>query len=120
MIPERIQVFVYRDDPWWIIHALDPEFVTMTETREKVPAEIQRWLSVLCAASYEHGIEPFHGYRPAPQKYWRLFEEAEPWIEPFPSLELPEEFGFGPTPVIEARLVRNPPPSRFTPLPARA
>ncbi|HEX6898476.1 MAG TPA: hypothetical protein VF789_02140 [Thermoanaerobaculia bacterium] len=115
MIPERIQVFVYHNDPWWIIHALAPEFVTLAERLEGVPAEIQRWLSVLCAASYEHGIEPFHGYKPAPQKYWRSFEEAEPWIEPFPSLELPKEFGFGPAPVIEARLLRYPPPSRFAP-----
>ncbi len=112
MDPMRIRVVVYPDDQWWIIHGLDYEFATLARRLGDVPGEIRRWLSVLFAACQKLGVEPFHGYTPAPKKYWRLYEQAEPWMETSSSIELLEDLGFGP--VIETRLSAEP-PRRFSP-----
>jgi hypothetical protein len=98
----RIRVVVYQAEGWWIIHGLDYEFVTLARGLEDVPGEIQRWLTVLFAASHELGVEPFYGYSPAPRKFWKLYDGAEPWTEPIPPFELPRDLGSAP--VVDTRL----------------
>jgi hypothetical protein len=98
----RLRVVVYKADGWWIIHGLDQEFVTLARHLEDVPGEIQRFLSVLFASCQQLGVEPFHGYAPAPQKYWRMYEHAEPWTEPLLPIGLPGDLGSGPA--IDTRL----------------
>ena len=102
MDPLRIRVVVFKDADWWIIHGLDYDFATATRRLEDVPGEIQRWLSVLFDASHQLGIEPFYGYAPAPRRFWRMYEQAEPWSEPLSPIELPENLGSAP--VIDTRL----------------
>jgi hypothetical protein len=102
MDPLRIRVVVFKDADWWIIQGLDYDFVALARRLEDVPGEIRRWLSVLFAACKQLGVEPFHGYAPAPQKYWRLYEQAQPWAGTLPSFELPEGLGAGPA--IDTRL----------------
>jgi len=97
-----LRVVVYKDEGWWIIHGLDYEFVTLARRLEDVPNEIRRFLSVLFSASRQLGVEPFFGYSPAPSKYWKMYERAEPWEEPFPSFELPGDLGSGPA--VDTRL----------------
>ena len=95
---ERIRVIVYKSEGWWTIHGLDYEFVTLARHLEEVPGEIQRWLSVLFAACRQLKVEPFHGYAPAPRKYWRMYEGAEP----LPPIEHVGDCSSGPT--IDTRL----------------
>lgn len=109
MLEPRIRVVVFQDGKWWIIHGLDYDFVTLARSVDGVHGEIQRWLTVLFAASRDCGIEPFYGYSKAPRLYWSLYEEAETWTGPFPPVELPE--GFGPAPVVEPRLLLKVPPT---------
>lgn len=98
----RLRVVVYRAEGWWIIHGLDYEFLTLARNLEDVPGEIRRWLSVLFAACRQLGVEPFNGYASAPQKYWRMYEQAQPWTEPLLPSGLPGDLGSGPT--IDTRL----------------
>jgi hypothetical protein len=98
----RLRVVVYKTEGWWIIHGLDYEFVTLARSLEDVPGEIRRWLSVLFAACQQLGVEPFHGYAPAPQKYWQMYERAQPWTEPPLPSEFPGDLGAGPA--IDTRL----------------
>ncbi|HSK75677.1 MAG TPA: hypothetical protein VLQ45_04415 [Thermoanaerobaculia bacterium] len=102
MTEQTIRTVAYRSGDWWIIQGLDYRFVTCTTRFEDVPGELHRWLLILAYASRKYGIEPFHGYKVAPGKFWRLFEEAAPWY-PVPSFEFPPELNFSPT--IELRLL---------------
>ena len=82
---KNLQIVVYKSDPWWIIHGLDPEFVTVARSLEDVPSAIQNFLTVLFAASKKFGVEPFYGYPPkAPLRFWKMYEQAEPWTVAFP------------------------------------
>ena len=97
-----IRAVVYRDGDWWIIQGLDYDFVTLARRLEDVPAEIQRFLAVMIAASGQLGVEPFNGYSSAPRRFWRMYEQAQPWTEPFPPVEFAEEIG--PLPLVDTRL----------------
>jgi hypothetical protein len=107
MIEPRIRVVVFRDGQRWIIQGLDYDFVTVAQGLEDVHGQVQRWLTTLFVASRDRGIQPFYGYTKAPRRFWRMYEEAEPWTEPFPPIEMPE--GLGPAPVIEVRILKVPP-----------
>jgi hypothetical protein len=102
MDPLRIRVVVFKDGDWWIIQGLDYDFVTLARSLEDVPGEIHRWLTVLFAASRQIGVEPFAGYTPAPRRFWKMYEQAQPLVDPLPSLELPEDLGS--IPIVESRL----------------
>jgi hypothetical protein len=92
MVKPLIRAVVFREEEWWIICGLDYGFVTVTRRLEDVPGEIQRWLTVLFAASKKIGVEPFNGYLEAPRKYWRMYEQADPRTERL-TIELPEDLG---------------------------
>jgi hypothetical protein len=101
-MPEQtIRAVVFKEGDWWIIQGLEYDFVALARRREDVPNELRRWLLALACASQQHGVELFHGYTPAPRKYWRMYEQATPW-EPTPGVEFPSDLHFNPT--IETRL----------------
>lgn len=103
MIEPTLRAVVFQEEGWWVIHFLEYDLATGVRRLEDVPSEIQRCLLVLFAASRQRGIEPFHGYPPAPRRYWRMFEAAETRLEVI-QLELPPELNTGPEPRIEPRL----------------
>ena len=105
MTEDTISAVVFQEGEWWIILGLEFYFVALARRREDAPYELQRWLLALAYASRQHSIELFHGYRPAPRKYWRLFEEATPWEEPVSAFEFPRELDFNPA--IELRLAQT-------------
>jgi hypothetical protein len=98
----RIRMVVFQEGQWWIIHGLDFDFATAVRRLEDVPGEIQRWITGMFAASHELGIQPFHGYSPAPRRFWKMYEQAEPWTEPLPPIEFPQVLGSAP--VVDTRL----------------
>jgi hypothetical protein len=102
MIEPRIRTVVFNDGKWWIVQGLDYDFVTIARRLEDVPGEIRRFLMILFAASRQLGVEPFHGYSPAPRKYWKMYEQAEPWMPAGPPVEIPEETGS--LPAVDTRL----------------
>lgn len=99
---DMLRALVFRDGDWWIIQGLDYDFVTLARRLEDVPGEIQRWLSVMFEASRQLGIQPFNGYSPAPSRFWRMYEEAEPWTELTPTVAAVDDFA-APS-VVQARL----------------
>ena len=91
----RIRTVVFKDGDWWIIQGLEYDFATATRRLEDVPGEIRRWLTVLFAASQALGVQPFQGYPSAPRRFWKMFEQAEPW-ELLPEIDFPQDLGSAP------------------------
>jgi hypothetical protein len=102
MTEQRIRAVVFKEGDWWILQGLDYDFAVAARTLEDMPVRAQRFLAVLFDASRQHGVEPFYGYSPAPRRFWKMYEAAEPWTEPLCTVELPEDLGS--TPVVETRL----------------
>jgi hypothetical protein len=103
MIEPMIRAVVFQEGDWWIIHFLEYDLATAVRRLEDVSNEVKRFLTVQIGASLECGIEPFHGFSPAPRKYWRMFEAAETRMEAV-QLELPPGLDAGPEPRIDTRI----------------
>jgi hypothetical protein len=102
MLEPTIRAVVYREGDWWIIRCLEYGFVTPVKRLEDVPEQIRMFVLVQVTTSLQHGFEPFHGYAPAPRKYWEMYEKATPWEGQVAPIELPRDLGANPT--VEARL----------------
>lgn len=103
MIEPMIRAVVFQEGEWWIIHFLEYDLATAVRRLEDVSNEVKRFLTVQIGASLECGIEPFHGFSPAPRKYWRMFEAAQTRMETV-QLELPPGLDAGPEPRIDTRI----------------
>ena len=103
MIEPTIRAIVFQEEDWWIIHFLEYDLATAVRHLENVPNEVRRFLLVQIGASLECGIEPFHGFSPAPRRYWRMFETAETRMNTV-QLELPPGLAEGPEPHVDTRI----------------
>ena len=103
MIEPTIRAIVFQEEDWWIIHFLEYDLATAVRRLEDVPDEVRRFLLVQIGASLECGIEPFHGFSPAPRRYWRMFETAETRMNKV-QLELPPGLADGPEPHVDTRI----------------
>ncbi len=98
-----LRAVVFREGDWWIIHFLEYDLATAVRRLEEVPNEVKRILLVQIAASLQCGITPFHGYSPAPRRYWKMFEAAETRIDTV-QLKLPPGLESCPEPRIDTRI----------------
>ncbi|HYO14605.1 MAG TPA: hypothetical protein VE685_15525 [Thermoanaerobaculia bacterium] len=100
-----LHTVVLKEGDWWLIQGLEYDFVTLARRLDDVPGEIRRWLYLLAIASRQSGIELFAGYSPAPRRFWQMYEDASPWGDPVPPVNLPEDLDFNP--MIEIRLLEQ-------------
>lgn len=103
-MPEyRIRAVILQQAGWWVAQCLEYNYVALAKTLEDLPAELERALTAQILISLEHGVEPFHGFKPAPRRYWEMYERAETQVEVERTLELPAGL-LRARPTIEARL----------------
>jgi len=85
----KLRAVVFREGDWWIAQFLEYGLVTAQKRLEDIPGEIRRVLTVLLQGSLELGIAPFSGYRPAPRRFWEMFERATALAQMSSAGELP-------------------------------
>ncbi|HEX4959576.1 MAG TPA: hypothetical protein VF173_01960 [Thermoanaerobaculia bacterium] len=100
MVEPRIRAVVFQEGDWWIIQLLEYDLVTQVRRLEDVPGEFRRLLIGQMAANAALGVEPFHGFSPAPRRFWKMYEQARALVTPTPL----EERESGTAPRYEARL----------------
>ncbi len=90
-MPEyRIRAVVFKEGDWWVAQCLEYDFAAVSKDLEELPGELEWAVTAQIEISLERGIQPFHGYSPAPRRFWEMFERAETRLEPSatnPSIE---------------------------------
>jgi Uma2 family endonuclease len=79
----KLRAVVFQDGDWWVVQFLEYDFVTMAKSLENLPQEVERILTLQVQASLENGIEPFETYKPAPLRFWRMYQRATPRVSPY-------------------------------------
>jgi hypothetical protein len=104
-MPEyTIHAVAFRRGDWWIAQCLEYRLSTQTRTLEELPYELERLLAVQIHASLARGIEPFAGFRPAPRRYWEMYERARARVEPVAATEHADSVPLQPVIRTETRL----------------
>jgi hypothetical protein len=97
-----LRAVVFREGKWWILQLLEYDLATQVRRLEDIPETFHRLLVAQILANAGHGVPPFHGFSPAPRRFWNLYERAAEFVAPTPLA------GAGPAlaepPRIEARL----------------
>ncbi|HEX6898772.1 MAG TPA: hypothetical protein VF789_03620 [Thermoanaerobaculia bacterium] len=86
MVKETIHAVVFRSEdeggPYWVAQCLEYSIVMCGEDPEELVRELAESLEVMVEFNLSKGREPFAGFRPAQEKYWRLFEEVKAKSKP--------------------------------------
>jgi hypothetical protein len=77
-----IRGVVYKEGEWWIIQLLEYDLATQVRRFEDVPSEFRRLILAQILVNAECGVEPFHGFSKAPQRYWEMYERAQTLVTP--------------------------------------
>ena len=76
-MPEyRIRAVVFKEGDWWVAQCLEYDYAAVSKSLEDLPGELQWAVTAQITISLERGIQPFHGYSPAPRRFWEMFEKA--------------------------------------------
>ena len=77
-----VRVIAFQEaDGMWTAQCLEYDIAAQAGTLPDLARELQRVLVSHFAISGEMGQEPFFGLPSAPDKFWRMYEEAEMLVE---------------------------------------
>jgi hypothetical protein len=71
-----ISVLAFQDGDSWSAQCLEYDIATQAATLPDLFYEVERTLMGHLAVAAKLGREPFAGLKPAPQRYWDMYENA--------------------------------------------
>jgi hypothetical protein len=86
MDPILINAVVFEAEGLWVAQCLEYDFVSCAATEADLPGALMRQVLAQISIDLERGREPFFEFRPAPPRYWALFEEARLRMQPIRKL----------------------------------
>jgi hypothetical protein len=72
----HIRAVLFEEDGSWSAQCLDYDIAAQAKTLLDLADEIARVLVVHIAASMQMGREPFAGIKPAPKRFWDLYQRG--------------------------------------------
>lgn len=72
-----INAVAYKKGSLWFAQCLEHDLVSCADTPERLLEELVGQLETLVSLNLSVGQHPFEGYSPAPERFWRLYEEAK-------------------------------------------
>lgn len=81
-MPITVTAVVFQEDGFWIAQCLEYDIVSFAETLEALQRRLPEQLEAVVLMDKKEGLTPFSGFKRAPEKYWRMYEELRPRVEP--------------------------------------
>jgi hypothetical protein len=76
---DTIRAVVFPQGSGWVAHCLEIDFSTSARSLDELPERLLDQLRAQAAGDRRRGLAPFARFQPAPEKYWRMHREAQPW-----------------------------------------
>jgi hypothetical protein len=71
----------FEDRGWWVAQCLERNLTASAKDPRELPKKLETVLKVQLEADLKAGMPPFSALQPAPRRFWRLFQTAEPLTE---------------------------------------
>jgi hypothetical protein len=84
-----VHAVVFEDRGWWVAQCLEHNLTASSKDPLELPKKLETVLRVQIEADLEAGKPPFSTLPPAPRRFWKLFQNAEPWGLDDSTTELP-------------------------------
>jgi hypothetical protein len=72
-----IHILVRRERDWYVAQFLEYDFATQAKSLWRLVSEIDEALRFQIEESERTGRDLFYGYAAAPDKFWKMYAEAE-------------------------------------------
>ncbi len=103
-----VRAVVFWEGEHWVAQCLEYRYAIQARRLEDIPRVLRGCIEAQILVSREVGIEPFHGFEPAPKRYWDMFDHAEPLPEFIEGQEDDSPVpGIGPAEILEPTILRN-------------
>ena len=80
---------LFEDRGWWVAQCLERNLTASSKDPRELHKKLETVLKVQIEADLQAGAVPFSTIPPAPRRFWKLFQTAEPWGLDDSSAELP-------------------------------
>ena len=77
MTQVSVRVVVFQEGDWVCAQCLEHDIAAQGKTLEDCLYELDRLIVGHVAISIDNGLEPLHDLKPAPQRFWELFERSK-------------------------------------------
>lgn len=77
-----LRVVIYRQGRWWLAQCLEVDIAAMGENLSALEKELRRLLLGYQLLAEEKGAEVFAGMKPAPSRFFEMWEQAAFKAEP--------------------------------------
>lgn len=75
-IQATLRVVIFQDGDWLCAQCLEYDLATQARTLDGLRRDLERIVAGHVAASLKNGLVPFQALRPAPKKFWKMFERS--------------------------------------------
>jgi hypothetical protein len=81
-MPITVTAVVFQRDDLWVAQCLEYDIVSFAGTVEDLQRQLLGQLESVVTLDKKEGRIPFEGFKRAPEKYWRVYEELRLCVEP--------------------------------------
>lgn len=81
-MPITVTAVVFQREGLWIAQCLEYDIVSFAETLDDLRHRLLGQLGAVAALDKQEGRTPFEGFKRAPEKYWRIYEDLKARVEP--------------------------------------
>jgi hypothetical protein len=71
------RVVIFFDRGWWVAQCLEVDICVAARRCEDLPKKLTRQLRGQAILDISHGRRPFESFAKSPEKYWRMYSEAQ-------------------------------------------
>lgn len=89
MFSRVVHAVLFEDRGWWVAQCLEHNLTASSKDPRELPKKLETVLRVQIEADLEAGKIPFSTLPSAPRRFWKLFQNAEPWRLDDSTTELP-------------------------------
>lgn len=81
-MPITVTAVVFREEGLWVAQCLEYDIVSFAGTLEDLRRTLLGQLGAVVALDKQEGRIPFEGFKRAPKKYWRIYEDLRARVDP--------------------------------------
>ncbi|MFL6258897.1 MAG: hypothetical protein ACJ76Y_04220 [Thermoanaerobaculia bacterium] len=81
-MPISVTAVVFQEEDLWVAQCLEYDIVSFAETLEGLRHRLLGQLGAMVTLDKQEGRVPFEGFKRAPEKYWRIYEDLKARVEP--------------------------------------
>ncbi len=79
---KTIRAVAFRNGDYWVAQCLEHDLAALAARLDDLPNELSRVLALHIEASRQNRVEPFNGFPPAPQRFWKMYEASRSQVGP--------------------------------------